>query len=397
MATASTSRSAAGQKVVASPGAEQTFRQGTARLGGRTKRLVAKLGPSDIAVIDHEDIDTVSADELVASGVRCVLNARRSATGRYPNHGPMILVEAGVHLVDICEQPLFELLEDGDQLSVTEGQVYRNGELVCEGAAQTRSSSEGLHRQASQRVDAALEAFAENTMAHLREERDLLAGRLELPELETRFRDRPALIVVRGVDYRKDLRILRSYVRTARPVLVAVDGGADAILEEGFVPDMVVGDMDSASDAALRSGAELLVHAYPNGYAPGRARVEALGLDYKLVAAPGTSEDVAMLVAADRGAELIVSVGAHFNLTELLDKNRGGMASTLLTRLRIGERLVDAKGVSRLYNAPADRRPMVALSLAALVTFVVVVVTSSNLGPLLGLLWLKLELLLGLK
>jgi uncharacterized membrane-anchored protein len=254
-----------------------------------------------------------------------------------------------------------------------------------------------MHEQARRQIGEAIESFAANTMDHIREERDLLAGRLELPDFDTKFRDRPALVVVRGVDHQKDLRILRPYVRDVRPVLVAVDGGADAIIEAGFKPDMIVGDMDSASDAALKCGAELVVHAYPDGRAPGRDRLDALDLSYKLVPAPATSEDVAMLVAAEKGAELIVAVGSHFNLVEFLEKNRAGMSSTFLTRLRIGEILVDAKGVSRLYRPSAGRGPLLVLIGAAVVALVVIVAFSRNLGPLFDLLWLKLQILLGLK
>jgi len=201
---------------------------------------------------------------------------------------------------------------------------------------------------------------------------------------------------VRGVDHQKDLRTLRPYVREMKPVLVAVDGGADAVLEEGFVPDMIVGDMDSASDAALACGAELVVHAYPDGRAPGAERLDRLGLPFLVVPAPATSEDVALLIPAEKGAKLIVTVGSHFNLTEFLDKNRRGMSSTFLTRLRVGELLVDAKGVNRLYRPSAGRGPMVVITLAALATFVLILILSPNLGPLLDLLWLKLEDLLGL-
>src|SRR4051812_3286200 len=322
--------------------ARDVVHRGRARLGKRTKLLVRRLRAGDIAVIDHEDIDRVAADDLVARGIRCVLNASCSSSGRYPNPGPMILTDAGVHLVDFPDAPLFDLIDDGDKITVREGQVYRGDELVATGEVLDR---EGVHRaneQARQRIGEALAAFAENTIAHVRDERELLAGRIDLPEFTTQFRDRVTLVVVRGVDHQKDLRILRPYVRDLRPVLVAVDGGADALLAEGFQPHMIVGDMDSASDTALRCGAELVVHAYPDGRAPGRDRLDGLGLAYKVVPAPATSEDVAMLIAAEMGAELIVAVGTHFNLVEFLDKARGGTSSTFLTRLRVGDVLAGA-------------------------------------------------------
>jgi uncharacterized membrane-anchored protein len=371
--------------------------EGRVRLGKRTKRLVKSLRPGDIAVIDHEDIDRVSGEDLAAAGVRCVLNAARSSIGGYPNVGPLVLAEAGVHLVDLPGQPLFEELKEGETITVRGGTVLRGRASLFEGEVQELDAVRHAHDRQRLKLGEALEAFAENTMSHIREERELLGGRLDLPEFETRFRDRPCLIVVRGVDHQKDLRILRPYVRDQRPVLVAVDGGADAILEQGFEPDMIVGDMDSASDAALHSGAELVVHAYLDGRAPGRERLDRLRLPYKVVPAPATSEDVAMLVAAEKGAELIVMVGSHFNLMEFLDKNRKGMSSTFLTRLRVGEILVDAKGVSRLYRPSAGGGPIAVVALAAFATLVVIVIASPNLGEFLDLVWLKVQILLGLE
>jgi uncharacterized membrane-anchored protein len=349
-----------------------------------------------MAVIDHEDIDRVAAEDLVASGVRCVVNAARSSSGRYPNQGPLILVRAGVHLVDMPGVPLFDELEDGETVTVRGPVLLRDGREIGRGEVRDAESVSRELEAARERIGEALEAFAENTMTHVLEERELLAGRIELPDLRTDFRDRHVLIVVRGVGHQKDLRSLRPYVRDMRPVLVAVDGGADAILDEGFSPDVIVGDMDSATDRALRSGAELVVHAYPDGRAPGRERLERLGLAHAVVPAPATSEDVAMLLASEKGAELVVMVGSHFNLVEFLEKNRRGMSSTFLTRLRIGEILVDAKGVSRLHRPSAGRGPIVFVTLAAVATLVVVVVTSPSLGPFLDLLWLKLEVLLGI-
>jgi len=368
---------------------------GPVRLGKRTKHLVKRLEAGDIAVIDHTGIDRVSGEDLVASGVRHVVNVARSASDYYANQGPLILTESGVKLVDMPGADLFERLEDGDTVTLRGGKLIREGVVVGEGKLLDPDEVAREYQAGRREIGDALEAFAENTIAHIREERELLAGHLDLPDFDTDFRDRPALVVVRGVDHKKDLRMLKPYVRDAKPALIAVDGGADAILEEGFCPDIIVGDMDSASDPALRCGAELVVHAYPDGRAPGRDRLDKLGLEYKVVPAPATSEDVAMLMAAEKGAQLIVTVGSHFNLVEFLDKNRAGMSSTFLTRLRVGEILVDAKGVSRLYRPSAGRGPILLLTFAAFVTFVIVVATSSSLKPLLDLLWLKLQILLG--
>jgi uncharacterized membrane-anchored protein len=370
--------------------------EGAARLGRKTKDLVKRLQEGDIAVIDHADLDRIAAEDLVASGVRAIVNVARSSTGRYPNAGPLVLARAGVRLVDAPAAPLFEELSDGDRIAIHGGEVRREGEVIALGTALGVPELEAQLDEQRARVDEALAAFAENTMSRIREEGMLLAGAIEFPKTRTAFRDRHVLIVVRGTTYRKDLQALRAYIQDVRPVLVGVDGGADAILEAGLRPDVVLGDMDSASDAVLRSGAELIVHAYSDGHAPGCERLESLGLDHVVAPAVGTSQDVAMLLAYENGASLIVSVGAHFNLVEFLDKNRAGMSSTFLTRLRIGETLVDAKGVSRLYN-PGVSGGLLALFLGASLALVVVVVASTPaLENLVELLWLKLRLLLGL-
>ena len=368
---------------------------GRARLGRKTKDLVKRIGPGDVAVIDHADLDRIAAEDLARSGVEAVVNVSPSSTGRYPNAGPLVLARAGVRLVDAPAAPLFDELRDGDPVRIDGGTLRADRGLVATGRViGLVEATEQIERQ-RERIDEALAEFAENTIEHVREEGELLVGKIEFPSVRTEFRGRHALIVVRGTTYRRDLQTLRAYIEDTRPILVGVDGGADAILEEGFSPDVVLGDMDSASDAVLRSGAELVVHAYSDGQAPGSDRLERLGLPYVVVPAVGTSQDVAMLLAHENGAELIVSVGAHFHLTEFLDKNRSGMSSTFLTRLRIGETLVDAKGVSRLYN-PGVRGWQMGLFLAAsLVLIVIVVLSSPALEELFDLIWLKLKVLRG--
>jgi uncharacterized membrane-anchored protein len=370
---------------------------GPVRLGRRTKLLVKTLKSGSIAVLDHRDLDRVSAEDLIASGVLAVLNCSPSCTGAYPNMGPLLLVQAGIHLVDLPDDKLFDALKDGEQVTVRGGHVRRGSKRVATGAVQEPAAVRAATDERRREIGDALEAFAQNTIEHMLEERELLSGRIDLPRFDTDFRDRPALIVVRGVDHHKDLKMLRPYIRDVKPAILAVDGGANAILEEGFKPDMIVGDMDSATEAALRCGAELVVHAYPGGRAPGRDHLEALGLPYKLVPAPGTSQDVAMLIAAEKGAQLIVSVGSQFNLVEFLDKNRRGMASTFLTRLRLGEILVDAKGVSRLYQPRPGIRPLVLVAFAGLLCLLAIVLLTPALRDVADLLWLKFEVVLGIE
>jgi uncharacterized membrane-anchored protein len=385
---------------------------GPVRSGRRTKLLVKHLEQGDVALIDHLDIDRVSAEELIAAGAVAVLNCSRSSSGSYPNLGPQLLVEAGILLIDLPDDSLFDTLSDGDPVVAIAvggldggprarawrpavGEVLRAGELLARGEVldlpRICAETEARRRE----IGEALERFASNTIEHMREERELLAGRIELPRFTTDFRDRSTLVVVRGVGHQRDLRALRPFIRDMHPVIVAVDGGAEGLLEKGLTPHMIVGDMDSAGEAALRCGAELVVHCYPDGRAPGRRRLEALGVPFKLVPAPGTSQDVAMLIAAEKGARLIVSVGSPFNLVEFLDRNREGMSSTFLTRLRIGEILVDAKGVSRLYRPRPGLTPLLVVIAAGLIAMLAVVWMTPALRDVVSLLWLKLQLLLG--
>jgi uncharacterized membrane-anchored protein len=369
---------------------------GPARLDRRTKRLTQRLSQDDIAIIDHADLDRVSAEELLESGVRVVVNVAPSQTGRFPNPGPLLLVRGGVCLIDADDADLFENVDDGELVTIRGANLYRNGTRVA--AGRILGADELATRLAEQRsrVTEALEAFADNTMRYLREEGRLLSEGIDFPPLKTRFRERHALVVVRGPGHKRDLRIVRPYVRDFRPVLIGVDGGADALLEAGYKPDVIIGDMDSVGEKALKRGAELLVHAYPQGPAPGAARLDKLGLPYEVVPAPGMSEDVALLLAYEKGAELIVAVGTHLNLIEFLERDRSGMSSTFLTRLKVGEILVDAKGVSRLVSRRVGLGPFLAFALAALAALVVAVVVSPALREVFELVAIRLRDLLGL-
>ena len=369
--------------------------RGPVRSGRKTKKLVSRLRAGEVALIDHADLDRVSAEDLIAAQAVAVLNCRASRSEEYPNMGPLLLIEAGITLIDLPDDRLFDLCRDGDALELRGGEVWRAEEMLAAGMLQMPELVRADNEQRRRDIGGALEAFARNTVEHMVEEQDLLSGKIDLPRFDTEFRDRPALIVVRGVDHQADLQALRPYIRDTRPVLVGVDGGANAIIEEGFTPDMIVGDMDSASDATLRSGAELVVHAYPDGRAPGRELLDSLSLEHKVVPAPGTSQDVAMLIAGEKGASLIVSVGSQFNLVEFLDKNRRGMSSTFLTRLRLGEKIVDAKGVSRLYRPSPGLSPAVIVLAAGLIAFVTVILVTPALYEVVDLFWLKIRVLLG--
>jgi uncharacterized membrane-anchored protein len=369
---------------------------GRARLGRRTKSLVRRLGPDDVAIIDHQDIDRVSAEELLDSGVRVVVNVARSQSGRFPNPGPLLLVRGGVRLIDAPGAPLFDELSDGEDVTVRGSSVFRNGTCVVSGRTLTAQELGDALAEQQGRVTEALEGFAENTLRYLRDEGRLLAEGIDFPPLETRFRERHALVVARGPGYKRDLAIVRPYVRDFKPVVVGVDGGADALLAAGMKPHVIVGDMDSVSDAALRCGAEVVVHAYRDGAAPGAARLQQLGLDFGTVSAPGISEDIALLLAYEKGAELIVAVGTHFNLIEFLERDRAGMSSTFVTRLKVGEILIDAKGVSRLVSRRVGLWPLILFAVAGLGAVVVAILASPELRHFIGLLGQRIRELLGL-
>jgi uncharacterized membrane-anchored protein len=369
---------------------------GVARLDRRTKRLVKRLGPDDIAIIDHRDIDRASAEELLESRVRVVFNVSPSVTGRFPNVGPLELVRGGIRLIDCPGAELFEDVKEGEALVVRGAGLYRNGTRLAAGHVHTEDELEHALAEQRARVTDALESFAENTLHHVRDESKLLSEGVQVPQLKTSFRDRHALVVARAPEAKRDLRIVRSYIREFKPILIGVDGGADRLLEAGYSPDIVVGDMDSVSDKALRSGAEIVVHAYAGGRAPGRERVDRLGLPSALLPAPGMSEDVAILLAYEKGAELIVAVGTRFNLTEFLERDRAGMSSTFLTRLKVGDILVDARGVSRLFRARAGVGPLLAFVGAGLAAIVAAVAVSSDLRRFLSLVVERVQSVLGL-
>lgn len=369
--------------------------QGTARLDKRTKDLVKRLGPSDIAIVDHADMDRVSAEGLLATGAEVVVNAARSITGAYPNVGPLILTRGGVTLVDAVGPEIFDVVKEGDTVEVVGGDVLKDGQVVASGTRMSVDAVERAMEDAKAGIGDQLDAFARNTIEFLEREKSLLTEGAGIPEVRTDLHHKHVMVVVRGYDYKDDLATLRPYAQEMHPVLIGVDGGADAIIEAGLKPDIIIGDMDSVSDEALKSGAELVVHAYPDGRAPGMQRVTGLGLNGITWPIAATSEDLALLLAYERGADLIVAVGTHANLIEYLDKGRKGMASSFLVRLKVGPRLVDAKGVSKLYRSAPGIRDLSLIVGAALVVVTVIVLISPSARNGIWLLLLRLRTLLG--
>ena len=364
---------------------------GPAKVGKRTKDLTKRLEPGDIAIIDHADLDRVAADGLIDAGVKAVVNASPSITGRYPNGGPLRLVRAGVLLIDDVGSSIMDQVTDGQPLRIDGGVLLAGEDEVGTGHVLGEDEIERRMEEARTGIGHELQRFAENTLEYVRREAELVFSPLVLPKLRTSFAGRHALVVVRGHDYKQDLRVLRSYIREFQPVLIGVDGGADALLEVGLRPDIILGDFDSVSAKAMDVGAEHVHHVHPDGRNPGFDELQAFGKPYVEFVVEGTSEDAAMLLAYEAGAKLIVAVGTHDTMVEFLDKGRAGMSSTFLTRLRIGPMLVDAKGVARLYEPTVRRGDLLLLVASALLVMLVIVLVSEPLQDILDGVWLTLQ------
>jgi len=351
---------------------------GIARVGYRTKDLAKRLERGEIAIINHQDIDRVAADSLIDAGAVAVVNAAESISGRYPNEGPVQVARAGVPLLDAVGPGVMDAVRDGDIVELRDGALWRGDEKLAIGTVLREEDIEQRMEAARAGIGNELRRFAENTLDYIAQEADVTFEPLVVPPLKTEIAGRHAMVVVRGHDYKHHLAALRAYIRQFRPVLIGVDGGADALLDIGLTPDVIIGDFDSLSDRAMRCEAELVHHVHPDGRAPGREHLEEWGLPYQEFVAEGMSEDAAMLLAYEAGASLIVAVGAHASMVEFLDKGRRGMASTFLTRLRLGPALVDAKGVNRLYESRVRRRDLVLLVASALLVVVVMAIASDS-------------------
>lgn len=368
---------------------------GKAKADYKTKNLVKRLNPGDIAVINHEDIDEVGALSLVAARVKAVVNAACSITGKYPNPGPQILCKAGIPVIDNAGPAVMDIEEDSQITITPAGEIYCGDSMVAWGHMLTMEEILEKMQWARNNMEESLDKFIDNTLEYAKKEKYLIMGGIEIPQIQTDLKDKHVLIVVRGNHYKEDLTAIKTYIDEVKPVLVGVDGGADAIIEFGYKPDMIIGDMDSVSDEALKECREIVVHAYPDGRAPGLERIKELNLESKIFKAPGTSEDIAMLLAYEKGADLIVAVGTHSNMVDFLEKGRKGMGSTFLVRLKVGSILVDARGVNKLYNQNIKPFYIVGLIAAAMMPLMVISMTSPIMKNFMKLLELRLQMMIG--
>lgn len=366
--------------------------RGIVRLDKKTKNLCFRLQPGEIAIIEHPDLDEVAAEDLLKCKVKAVINTASFTTGHYPNKGPELLASEEVPLIELPDDRIFPLINDGEVLEIRKGDLYIQGSKVLAGNVLTAEKIAKKIKIANQNISFLLDDFLQNTLEYAMREKDFILGNIKIPALATEIKDRQVLVVVRGRNYREDLKIIRDYIEERRPVLIGVDGGADALLEFGFNADIIIGDMDSVSDLALKKGKEIILHAYLDGRAPGEKKCQNLGIDYKTFPSLGTSEDIALLLAYEKGAELIVALGTHSNMIDFLEKGRAGMASTFLVRLKVGSRLIDARGVSRLYSGKHKGRSVFFLLTAAILPVAIIISFSPLVQHLFRLLILRLRL-----
>ncbi len=363
----------------------------------KTKNLVKRLAFGDIALIKHRDIDEVAALSLIDRRPRLILNAEKSISGKYPNRGPHILVNSGIDIIDLENENIFEKIEDGIDLKIIENRIYCDDKLIGRGTLLSKDYINDQIELSKLNIESELDNFIENTLDYAKREKSMILGRINLPDIAIDMNNKHVLVVVRGKDYKEDLAAIRTYIQEMKPILIGVDGGGDALLEFGYIPDIVIGDMDSVSDKCLRKCKEIIVHAYDNGFAPGLNRVKGLELNHTTFPSHGTSEDIAMLLAYEKGADFIVAVGTHTNMIDFLEKGRKGMASTFLVRLKVGSKLIDAKGVNKLYKERIKPIYMVSVLLSSLIPIFVACLYSPLSKHLIRLIQIKLKLALRMK
>ena len=369
--------------------------KGIVKKDAKTKNLIKRLESGDIAMINHKDLDEVAAMGLAEKKVKCVINVNKTISGRYPNQGPSVLLDAGIPIFE-GDQELFKIIDEGDTIEIDSGNIFKEGKKIGKCVLLDENKIHEMLNVGYDNLEKELELFIENTLNYAKKEKGLVTGKIPIPKTKTNLKNKHVLVVVRGTDYKADLEAISSYINEVKPVLIGVDGGGDALLDFGYTPDIIIGDMDSVSDKCLRKAKEIFVHAYPDGRAPGLKRVEELGLQAQIFPSPGTSEDIAFLLAYDNGADLIVAVGTHSNMIDFLEKGRKGMASTFLVRLKVGPILVDAKGVNKLYNSSFKLKYALGIVIASLIPILIITLKHPLLKDLLFLLKIRIRLLLGL-
>ncbi len=372
------------------------FVRGTIKKDKVTKNLTKRLETGDIALIAHKDLDEIAATSLVEKRVKCVINTKETISGKYPNQGPMILLKADIPIFETLNEEIFDIIEEGNKIEIQNEKIIYANKVIGECKLLDEEKIEKLLNKGYENIEGELDKFIENTLEYAKKEKGLVTGKVKIPDIKTKIKSKHVLIVVRGKDYKRDLAAIQSYINEVHPIMIGVDGGGDALLEFGYMPDMVVGDMDSVSDKCLKIAKEVVVHAYPDGRAPGLERVKKLGVEPVIFPSPGTSEDIALLLAYSNDADLIVAVGTHSSMIDFLEKGRSGMASTFLVRLKVGSKLIDAKGVNKLYRSHFKLKYVIGLLIAALIPILVITLMYPPMQQLIKLIKIRLRIMFGL-
>jgi uncharacterized membrane-anchored protein len=345
---------------------------GIARVDRDIDRLLRRVRPGDIVVLDALDLDRITADVLVEAGVAAVINASPSISGRYPNLGPEVLVGNGVTLIDETGPEVFKKVKDGSRVRLNNGGVYSGDRRIAVGKERTEEEIHELMVEAKTGLVAHLEAFAGNTIEFIRSESPLLIDGMGIPDIDVDVHRRHVVIVAEEPDAIEDLKALKPFIKEYQPVLVGVGTGADTLRRAGYRPQLLVGDPDTMSVEVLRSGAQVVLPADADGHAKGLERIQDLGIGAMTFPAAGSAADLALLLCDHHGASLIVTAGHTASIEEFFDRTRQqSNPSTFLTRLRVGEKLVDAKAVATLYHSRVSGGA-IALLVMAMLTAVIV-------------------------
>lgn len=353
---------------------------GTVRTDRDINRLLQRLNPGDIAVIDILDLDRITADALVDARVSAVVNASPSISGRYPNLGPEVLVANGITLIDSIGPEVFKKVKDGSTVRVHNGGIYNGDRRLIAGTPRTDADVHELMTEAKTGLVAHLEAFSGNTIEFIRSESPLLIDGIGIPDVDIDLRNRHVVVVSDGVGAAHDLKNLKPFIKEYQPVLIGVGTGADTLRKAGYRPLIVVGDPLLMSNDVLKSGAQVVLPADADGHAAGLERIQDLGVGAVTFPAAGSAADLALLLADHHGASLIVTVGHTASIEEFFDRERQqSNPSTFLTRLKVGAKLVDAKAVATLYRNRFSGGAIALLILAVLVAVITMLwVTSAG-------------------
>ena len=250
--------------------------------------------------------------------------------------------------------------------------MYSGDRRLIRGTERTDHDIADLMREAKSGLAAHLEAFAGNTIEFIKSESPLLIDGIGIPEVDVDMRRRHVLLVGEEFSAADDLKSLKPFIKEYQPVLVGVGSGADVLRKAGYRPQLIVGDPDKISTDALKCGAQVVLPADADGHAPGLERIQDLGVGAMTFPAAGSPMDLALLLADHHGAALLVTAGHTANIETFFDRTRAqSNPSTFLTRLRVGEKLVDSKAVATLYRNHISAGAIALLALTMLIAVIV--------------------------